>query len=192
MPRLFIAVNVPPWPALEQVLHQLGRVEGLRPVSAEQLHLTLRFLGETAEELAAALGPALDRAVGDLDMAAVDLHLTGLGRLPKGRRPARVVYAQPDAAGAEALRALARGVDRQLAELEPGLPPRDRPFTPHLTLARVKGRHVARDELRALLQEYADHDLGRARISEVHLIESQLTPQGPIYTTRHTAKLGLG
>jgi 2'-5' RNA ligase len=79
-----------------------------------------------------------------------------------------------------ALAAVKRDLDTGLAPL--GWEAEKRPFTPHLTLGRVKDGH----QVRGLSWEVGVKELV-VGITAVHLIESQLTGQGPIYTTRHTS-----
>ena len=205
MPRLFIAISVAATPPLRVVLEQLAQLQpAVRTVAADQLHLTLRFLGSTPEHLVAPITGAMDRAVAGGDQQASNLAFTGLGRFPEDpRRPARVVFSrathasEPTKSGV--LQTLAVAVDRELDQLDPPLGSaagRDRPFRPHLTLGRVKIRHRpgSRDlqQIEALREVIAVHsgaDLGQSPIDAARLVESNLTARGSIYTTRHQVPL---
>lgn len=252
MARLFIAIHVPPTPPIEVVLRKLDRLgPTVRPVAAEQLHLTLRFLGQTPEDRAAPIAAALDRAVAAAGVGPFELHLKGLGRFPgngsfraadPGPKAPRVVFAvvaappgdtsRNTAGGSEAsgggrafgdhgasggasrscgdsgepgdrLRLVAAMLDQELAGLDPPIAPEDRPLAVHLTLGRVKiprrrpGKRTvpALDSLGALqdlIEAHSTTDLGHVCIDAVHLIQSTLTPRGPIYQVRHTSVLGPG
>jgi RNA 2',3'-cyclic 3'-phosphodiesterase len=108
----------------------------LRWVTEANLHLTLRFLGQVA-------GPVLETLATSLRKVPVEpfqLRLGGLGNFGRGAA-ARVVWIGV-AAGGEPLRALAAEVEEVCSAA--GLQPEDRPYSPHLTLARARDRRGAR------------------------------------------------
>lgn len=175
---------------------------GLRWVSAKQLHLTLRFLGEVPSEAdhARALrhaGHAAHHASAEQVIAACREAIAqspfeiGFGApswLPDARRPR--VLMLPVVAGLAPLGVLKRLVDARLPEGVPHEEPR--PFTPHLTLARV------RDEWRQDVRREAGELLaagGRPpavlAVSAVSLIESRLSSRGPDYHERARLSLSL-
>ena len=140
--RLFVAVPLPPAAieaagALIEGLRAgpLGRVP--RWVHIPNLHLTVRFLGETP----AALVPEAIRAVEDSvrGTEAFDVVLAGAGSFPAGRRP-RALWLGIER-GTEELGALARAVDAAVQPL--GWPPDERAYRPHLTVARLDAARVA-------------------------------------------------
>ena len=179
--RLFVAVELPPEArlALRQVMERLkaSLVGPFRWVSADGVHLTLKFLGNVPAQRAGELGAALEQAVGD--RKAFELRLSELGVFP-GRRAPRVVWVSL-AGEVEALKPLQQAIEDRLGKL--GFPAETRGFTPHLTLARVNGR-LKPDEL-ARLHEALDQTVGPAggtfRASAVALIQSTLTPSGAVY-----------
>jgi len=194
MPRLFVASPVVPTPATRRVMEQmLAFGKALRVVRTDPLHVTYRFLGNIDEAYVPAIIDALEHALPDrLDHA---LRWRRLGALPNtpthtriNVRRARVLITMPEAAADERpLLPIADAIDHALDPLE-GVPPRDKPFFAHLTLARFRRQsrdRVPRPVLDALadwLDQHAATDLGESRVTEVQLIESRLTPQGPIYT----------
>lgn len=210
--RLFIAVRVPASPGLRRVLDALEPWRpAVKPVGADDLHLTLRFLGDTPAERVPELATALGRAVATAECGAFDVQWASLGRLPpgSGRKPVRVIHAEP--ADPAPFERLAAALETALGELDPPIPPEDRAFTAHLTLARVKadrrrrgrrghggGRGRKREAeappspeaVDALCREHERADLGRCRIEAVQLIASELTPRGPIHTIKHEVRLG--
>ncbi len=114
-----------------------------------------------------------------------ELKCRGVGAFPNPVSP-RVVWAGIETV--PGLFALQRGVDEELKTL--GFLPEDRPFSPHLTLARLKGRAKLR-----LLQEYLKdqgfrEEAGSFTASEVHLFRSELRPDGARYTKLCTVALG--
>ena len=178
--RTFVAIDVPAQPVRE-ILDELRDMG--RPIRAavEPLHLTLKFLGET--DVASVVD--VSRAVSTVASAhrAFDLPLRGIGAFPKIERPsvvwAGVVDEEPIAALVENLEIVLEPL-RFLRET--------RPFHPHVTLARVKGRPP--QQLRELLELYADETFGVVGVREVKFYQSQLTPAGPEYTVLHSALLG--
>ena len=152
-------------------------------VAPANLHLTLKFLGQVdarrLEEIAAGLRGA---AAG---LTAFDAVMAGLGAFPSASRP-RVVWAGV-AGGAPGLTELAGRVERACAAL--GFPPETRPFSPHITLGRVRApRRDAR--LADLLAAAARDEFGRSRVEGLALMESELSRRGARYTERASARLG--
>ena len=128
MMRLFIAIGLP-----DEVRTRLGGLGGGLPgarwVAPENLHLTLRFLGETEEGLL----PDLDAALLRVTAAPFELVLEGVGQFGNGRK-AHTLWV--GAARSEALCHLQAKVES--AVVRAGLPPETRKFSPHVTLARLK------------------------------------------------------
>lgn len=148
-------------------------------VPPQNMHLTLRFLGNTPVAKLDALYAALDRTVAGHE--PFSLRLDKVGCFPNERRP-RVVWVgvQGDTDKAEALR---RDIDEMLAPM--GWEPEGRPFRAHLTLGRVKDRGAELDLPWG--QRVAP---ATSTVDAVRFFESQLKPTGSIYTVRHTSYLG--
>lgn len=216
--RLFVAVPVPASPGLRRVIEALERHRPeVKPVASENLHLTLRFLGDTPAAHVPALAVALDDAAAESGIGVFEMHWARLGRLPREqRKPARVIHVEP--ADPEPLQKLAAAIEAALTrlELDPPIAPADRPFTAHLTLARIKtppGRRSKRsrrrggertpasasdregqsaapaDWVETFCREQSAEELGGAEVDAVQLIASRLTPHGPIYSVEHEAPL---
>ena len=112
-----------------------------------------------------------------------ELSIATLGAFPHVDRPS-VVWAGLD--GAETLATLAADLE---AGLQPhGFPRENRPFVPHLTLARVKARPP--ESLRELLTRHAKTQFGRTNIDQVEFIRSELGPEGSRYTVLAAAPIG--
>jgi len=180
--RLFIAIHVRPMPDVLELLgklRQLGR--SLRPVAPDNLHLTLRFLGAVSEALQAGVSEALVRAA--QSSAAMELTLRTTGAFPDFNRP-KVIWAGVDEH--HALNALVASLSAELAQV--GIGPEQQPFHPHVTLARVKKRPPA--TLASLYRRFATHTFGTWMVKEVHLLSSELTPNGPKYDAVRSVRLG--
>lgn len=128
MPRLFTGIEIPAGIAEELSLLQ-GGLPGARWITPDNYHLTLRFIGDVDPTTARAAADIL----GDPVRAAFPLRLSGLGAFG-GRNP-RAVFAH--VAPSPPLAELQAAQERALRRL--GLPPEGRKYTPHVTLARLKG-----------------------------------------------------
>jgi len=174
--RLFVAVNLPvPLKARIAGLQRELALSGadVKWVEEENLHLTVKFLGEVVPERLAELQEALAQAVPDC--RAFRLELSGLGTFPARGVP-RVLWVGVGGE-VEAFRELHGAVERALAAL--GYPGEEREFRPHLTLGRVRsprGVDALRRRIAALDGPYGD-----LAVAEVALMESRLTPRGPVY-----------
>lgn len=117
-------------------------------------------------------------------VAAFDATVHGLGAFPAPTRP-RVIWAGVRG-GADAMREVADRVDAALAPL--GLPRETRPFSPHVTLGRV--RVPPRDpRLAGALAAAAGREFGRLHVAQVALMQSRLSPRGVAYTELAAARL---
>lgn len=151
-------------------------------VPRENLHLTLRFLGTTDERDLPILAEALDEVASR--RPPLRMSLGALGVMPSGTRP-RVLYvglSQP--AGVSAL---AQDVSAALTAL--GLSPADRPFAPHITIARIRDARSGQ-ALSELLRPFADHAFSEpAAFDLMCIVESQLRYAPPLYIPRHQLRL---
>jgi RNA 2',3'-cyclic 3'-phosphodiesterase len=175
--RLFIAIDIPSGirdglAALIQEFRTVApKAKWVRP---ENLHVTLKFLGSTEAAKLEQIGAAL-RAVRSTE--PVTLEFRGLGFFPNEKRP-RVLWAGMESSAN--LRLLAGDVDRAMHQVAFAL--EERPFTPHLTLARFDPPGLP-PQLGAALKEQSSHNFGSLTAREFHLIESKLKPAGAEYTT---------
>jgi 2'-5' RNA ligase len=172
--RAFVAIFPPPelqaavTGALETVQHLNDKVRWVRP---ENIHLTLKFLGNVQEETLGNLCAALEETCAG--HKPFDIGLVRLGAFPSARR-ARILWIGVDA-GSDQLRALAADLESALIPL--GFEREKRAFTPHLTLARVRSRPVNFDGRPTTIGDL------RFRVRHIELIESTLSPKGGTYRT---------
>jgi len=145
-------------------------------VPAENLHLTLKFLGAVDEAKVPPLISALHRAAAS--RRVFDMELAGLGAFPSPGR-VRIVWAGVTA-GAEALRGLAQVVDDATADL--GFPREERAFSAHVTLARVREPRRS-DDLADALGLAATRRFGTLTVTHATLVRSDLSPRGARYTS---------
>lgn len=168
--RLFVGIELPQ--AILERLHALQRgVRGARWVAPENLHLTLRYIGEVDGSQAEDIHDALSALAG----APFTLALDEAGAFASSKG-ARIIYVSvTPSAPLEALKAR---IDALLAGA--GVGPEGRRFTPHITLARLKGGRPR--EVGARVAEMAPEIAGSFEVSEVVLFQSHLGAAGAHYT----------
>src|SRR5580704_7055536 len=168
MLRLFVGIEFPPELKLRLSLLQSG-IAGARWIDPGNFHLTLRFIGEVSEAVAADVDEALLR----LKARRFTLQLAGLGIF-----------------GSEKLRTLWVGVERdpalltlqgkiELALIRAGLPPEPRRFSPHVTLARL--RYPRADDIQRFLADNAQFRAEPLPVAAFSLIASYPTKAGSVY-----------
>jgi len=176
MLRLFLAVDLP-----DDVRHVVAGlradIHGARWVKPHQLHITLRFMGDTPEETV----PAIVERLAQVRLAPFTLTLGHAGTFPSERK-ARVLWLRLDPA--LPLRELASNIDRALS---PDGSAALREFSPHLTLARLKERPDA--GLRRFLVEHADDRGPSWKVDCFRLYRSMLHANGAVHDTIATYPL---
>jgi 2'-5' RNA ligase len=170
--RAFVAIFPPP-ELREEALARARRLSlrgRVRWSKSENVHLTLKFLGDVREEILDGLCAALEEVCGR--HASFDAGLAGFGAFPSARR-AQVLWAGIGI-GFDGLCSLATDLDAVLAPL--CFEREKRPYTPHLTLGRARGQPAS-------FEPRPEEYLGEFRVRRVELTESMLTPEGAVYRT---------
>jgi len=144
----------------------------LKLVERENLHFTVKFLGEIPESMV----DEVDRKVRTLALTKMDVDVRGLGAFPNGRRP-RVIWA---GVGSEDFDTIFRSAKQVIDVLEGLGESEEREYHPHITLARVRSpRNLAALEVK--LGADSTKDFGTTPITMLKLKSSTLTPNGPTY-----------
>ncbi|MEN8258809.1 MAG: RNA 2',3'-cyclic phosphodiesterase [Thermodesulfobacteriota bacterium] len=170
MPRLFIAIDLPD-KIKEEVSLLCSGLPGARWVPDEQIHLTLRFIGEVEHPLVAELDSRLD----EVRCKPFPLHIKGLGVFPSLSKP-RVLWV--GLKKSTALLELRKKVDSVVRHLD--IPLEKKKFSPHITIARLHKRPGPR-----LGTYLAGNNLFRQppfRVNSFRLYSSILKPEGAIHT----------
>ncbi len=183
--RTFISVPIPVAVQKQARLMQ-GRLQAaggdVKWVDPSQIHITLKFLGDVDFTPPGKLREAVAAAIHD--EPPFSLRLSGLGTFPLAGVP-RVIWAAIDG---DLHRLLSLQKKVETAVVEQGFPPEERPFSPHVTLGRVRSpRNTA--QLKELLKGMESTELGQFAVTEVRVMKSQLAPSGPHYTILHSAGL---
>ncbi|ABM80255.1 RNA 2',3'-cyclic phosphodiesterase [Hyperthermus butylicus] len=183
--RAFIAVDIED-PSIVAKLVQIrdsfvATGAPMKPVEDQNLHITLRFLGN----IPLSLVDEIEKIIRDAKPRRVVIRIRGVGAFPSPARPRVVWVGVEEGEGAKELERLYREIERGLRRL--GFKPEREEFVPHVTLARLKGsRNI--DRVVKLLNELADIEVGEIVLESVRLKQSILTPRGPIYKTLREVK----
>jgi 2'-5' RNA ligase len=169
MHRLFVAIR-PPRPVREQLLAVMGSVAGVRWQTDDQLHITLRFIGEVDRHKASDIAIAL----ASIHHPPFEVSLNGIGTFGRPGQPGAL---WAGLAPHEPLKALHKKVDR--ACVRAGVPPEGRAFHPHISLARLK--HSA-GSVAHVLESSGSLTSAPFQVESFALFESTLTPEGAVYT----------
>lgn len=177
MRRLFVAIR-PPEAVRARLLAAMGGVSGARWQTDEQIHLTLRFVGE------------VDRhRLRDIDAALCGIHhppfeiaVNGLGTFDRRGQP-EVIWA--GVAPHAPLHALHNKVDQAIARV--GIEPEERAYLPHITLARLKR---SSGTVRDLIEQSGGLTTPPFTVDRFALFESKLTPEGAVYSVLENYPLG--
>ncbi len=180
--RVFIAVDL-----ADQLRENMVRIQrelmssgiDMKPVEPENLHITLRFIGEISRELL----EEVKKRLGAIKYNKFTIHVRGVGAFPSIDRP-RVIWVGIEE-GARDLMNLHELIMRFTGDIGE----RDeRGFVPHLTIARVK--YVRnKEKYMEVVRKYENMDFGTQIVDSIKLKRSVLTPRGPIYSDLMTIKL---
>jgi 2'-5' RNA ligase len=176
MPRLFVAIDLPEQQRrdLEAICHGLPAETRWTP--PEQLHLTVRFIGEVDDHLFSSTRHTL----AEIPFTPFWLQIQGLGHFPPGRQ-AKILWA--GVAESPQLDQLQRLIENRLVQL--GLAPENRPFHPHLTIARLPPS-LAPEVLAAYLARHRRLSSAPFLVDSFHLYSSRLTKHGAIHHREET------
>jgi 2'-5' RNA ligase len=180
--RAFIAVELdsqllPKVLELQRELLSVGA--DIKAVEPENIHFTLRFLGEISQSEVDEIVNSMNK----LDFGTFPIEIRGVGCFPNMRNP-RVIWIGLSM-GFDIFSRLSRQLEDRLREI--GIRSEGERFTPHLTIGRVRsGRNKA--ALAKKLGELLNVEVGKMIVGSVKLKKSILTPRGPIYTTLHEVK----
>ena len=189
--RLFVALEIPPDVSanlagflkdMNALSEQFGQ-KWMRWVRPENLHVTLKFIGEVSDAKLDGIRAALATVRGE---GPFDICIRGMGFFPNEER-ATVLWTGLDAA--ENLASLASTIDDAMATQ--GVRRENRAFLPHLTLARfappgIQGSSGIEKKLLAAIKQNGEREFGSFVAREFHLLESKLKPSGAEYTTLHS------
>lgn len=180
--RTFIAVDFP-----QEIKDKIEEITAyfktqlppkvIKWVDPNNMHLTLKFMGETPVDRLEPIKKVMHQVV--MVFPIFEIEIKNLGMYPNAKKP-RVVWL--GISSEEYLTSLHKQLDQALKELN--IQPEGRPFSPHLTIGRVR-RSADQESVKAVgqtLSQFKVSSLGHVTINEIVYYQSELTPQGPNYT----------
>ena len=185
MIRAFIAVDLDD-PVIEKVCNVVEilkpRITEIRWLRKENLHLTLKFLGNIAESQVEPITAALRHPLGLFSPCTISAK--GLGVFPDFRRP-KILWV---GLTGDQLVQLAAEIESALMPL--GFTPENRAFTPHLTIGRWREGSRPAKNLRQEIDSLNDFEFGACAVRQIVLFQSVLKPEGASYSELKTIQLG--
>lgn len=184
--RLFVSVDLP-----DELTEEVAAVQdafrdaaGLSFTDPSQAHMTLKFLGEVPRPRLSRVESIVRQAVEEAGVAPFGVTYGGLGAFPS-RDYIQVVWLGVREGGEELAQLHATIEERTV---EGGFDPEEHEFTPHVTLARME--HAGGKALVQQVLDERDPTVGTTTVEEVRLTESELGPDGPVYSTVERFPLG--
>ena len=184
--RTFIAIEIPG--KIQEKIGELhNRLKGsgstISWTKPANIHLTLKFLGDTDNEIIDEIAAELQQAVQTI--TDFKINVKGTGAFPNFKRP-RVIWIGAKSDG-DQLQRLAEQVETCMENF--GFEKENRRFSAHLTLGRVKDIKGI-EPVMEKLKSYEEFEVGSFAVKEFYLIKSELNPAGSIYTTLKKIVLG--
>ena len=187
--RTFVAIEIP-----GEIRHRATRMvremqestDSVRWVDTENLHVTLKFLGDVEDREIYSVCRAAANSVEPLNPFSVSC--CGIHAFPSAQRP-KTIWLGIDDPHME-LTNLFNRLDIELSEI--GYPREPRKYTPHLTLGRVQHGRRNLGDLVSVMESLADRDAGCLPVDSLTIYTSELHRSGPVYTVVGRAPLGRG
>ena len=170
MYRLFVAIDLPP-AVKEKILKLCFGIPGARWADKDQLHLTLKFIGEVDGNIV----DEVEEALSSIEAKSFSIILSGIGHFPPKKEP-RVIWVGVQEN--EKLLGLHKKIDRCLTQI--GIEPDQRKFHSHITLARLKG-NLPLPKISLYMAEHSFFKTDPIGVKEFILFRSFLSPKGATY-----------
>lgn len=180
--RGFIAIDIPSFPKLLEFENEIKKTgANIKLVEPDNIHITLKFLGDTPENHAEKIRDIIKESVKKIKPFKIKFSNTGA--FPN-QNYIKVIWIGIQ--NAELIKKIAYSIDEKIIKL--GFEKEKRPFSAHLTIGRVK-TVKNKDKLVQILDKYQNIDFFTHNVESVKLKKSELTPKGPIYTDLFVVKL---
>jgi len=180
--RGFISVDLDSFGPLDSLAREIASAGAdVKVVNTDIMHLTLKFLGDTEENLIPSIVAVMKDSVQGVE--PFKIKLAGTGAFPNPTYM-KVLWVGLDDGGV--LKPVAEKIDIGLSKF--GFGKEERAFSPHVTVARVKGSR-GKDRLKDILERHKADVFGEQTVTSVRLKKSVLSPRGPTYSTLEEARL---
>jgi len=180
--RGFIAIDIYAFSRLVEFEKEIEKTgANVKLVKPENVHITLKFLGDTEEEQIDEIERIIKDAVKEIN--SFHIQLKGAGVFPN-QNYIRVIWIGIE--HGEEIATIAHKIDGQFSRL--GFKKEKRGFSPHLTVARVKSAKN-KEKLLRIVEKYKDVEFGDIEVDSIKIKKSDLTQKGPVYTTLGEIKI---
>ncbi len=174
--RGFISVDIEANDEIKKFIEELERTRApLKMVGSDKIHMTIKFLGDTEREKVNDIAETVRDILTQFD--PFHLNIKGVGAFPH-LDYMKVVWI--GIKNEDEITDIAHEVEEEMVPL--GFSRMDKGFSPHITVARVKGGKN-KGKLQSVLRQYQDHDFGEQKVTKLKLKESILKKSGPEYKT---------
>ncbi len=181
--RAFIAIDIPVSQKVIKIINELKKTQiDAKIVETENMHLTLKFLGDTDENLIDEIEKTIKESTKDIK--PFEITLKNIGVFPNQNY---IKVAWIGVENAEPLKQITETIDTKLQNF--GFEKEKRPFSAHLTIARIKSAKN-KEKLIQLINKYENTEFQKIKIDKIILKKSTLTPEGPIYTNLKEITIG--
>ncbi len=177
MKRLFVAIKVEPEQTLVETFERFRKWFGKENITwadAGNFHITLKFIGDTAEQEIPAIKSALKKVA--VQYASFSLNIKGTGIFGSSYKPRVIWFGVEDPS--TTITALSRDIVGVLEEI--GIADDRQNFVPHLTMGRIKYLRFKK-KLEEKINKFSEVDFQHCAVSSFYLYESELGPDGPVY-----------
>lgn len=184
--RCFIAIDLPEEVRknfYETILSAKTGINGFRPSEPQNIHLTLKFLGYISGEILEKIKNSLDETVKDL--TKFDMTFGEIGAFPSFSSP-RILWIAPEK-GLEQIRQIKERLDSQLSMI--GIEKDEKDFKAHITLARLNYIKKGKTDFEKIFSNIKIDATPDISVEALHLYQSNLTSNGPIYTKLYSANV---
>lgn len=180
--RGFIAIDIEPFSKLVQFENEIRNTgANVKLVEPENVHITLKFLGDTDKGYIDQIEEIIKDAVKETD--SFEIQLKGAGVFPN-QNYIKVMWI--GIKNGVQIGKIASKIDEQISGL--GFKKEKRGFSAHLTIARVRSAKN-KEKILQIIEKYRDMEFGNFKVNYIKLKKSELTSKGPIYTTLKEIKL---
>ena len=181
--RAFIAIDIPVSQNVIEFINELKKTQiNAKIVETENMHLTLKFLGDTDEGLIDEIEKIIKSSI--INIQPFEIILKNVGVFPN-QNYIKVVWIGVE--NAELLKKIAETIDSNLNNL--GYEKEKRSFSLHLTIARIKSAKN-KERLIQLINKYENTEFQKIKVNKIILKKSFLTPKGPIYSNLKEIEIG--
>jgi 2'-5' RNA ligase len=180
--RGFISIDIGSFQKLVQFGNEIKNSgANVKLVETENIHITLKFLGDTSEEHIEKIEEIMKNSVKETD--SFEIKLKNVGVFPN-QNYIKVIWIGIE--NGEIIAEIAKKIDDELSKL--GFKKEKRGFSAHLTVARVRSAK-SKEKLLQIIEKYRNIDFLSFNVESIKLKKSDLTPKGPIYTTLKDIKI---